>query len=146
MNQKVKSHKGVFMQSIRSRVIVMGILSVILAAIIGFVGIMAVNNNMRNSDVESAAYEIDMLRSQNQEFEALYQYHVSQEYLDNIIANYDKMLELAVQLEKTATGTNKQSVQEIQTIATEAKSNYGKIKELHNSRGFDSSLVHIASM
>lgn len=140
MNEKSKAPKGIFIQSIRGRIIVMGVLAIIVSGIIGLVGIMSVNSNLQNSDVESMAYEIDMLRSQNQENEALYQYHVSEEYLDNIIANYNKMSELAMLLEESAGGSNKEEVQQMQADIEQAKANYEKIKELHNSRGFDSSL------
>ena len=82
----------------KKRIIVMGIISILIAGVIGCVGIMSVNSNLENSDVEAAAYEIDMLRSQNQENEALYQYHVEQTYLDNINANFEHMAQMVEQI------------------------------------------------
>lgn len=126
--------------SIRGKVIVMGILSILVAGVIGCVGIVSVNNNLRNSEVEATAYEIDMLRSQNQENEALYQYHVEQTYLDNINTNFDKISELALVLQQRAGGVNKELVQSMLDDIALAKENYKTIIELHNSRGFDTSL------
>lgn len=132
--------KGIFIQSIKGKVIVMGVLSILIAGVIGCVGIMSVNNNLTNSDMEAAAYEIDMLRSQNQENEALYQYHVEQTYLDNINANFKQMAQLATQLQQSAGGSNKEAVQKMLSDIALAEENYNKIIELHNSRGFDTSL------
>ncbi len=133
-------HKGIFIQSIKGKVIIMGVLSILIAGIIGFVGIVSVNNNLKNSDVEAATYEIDMLRSQNQENEALYQYHVEQTYLDNITANFNRMSELASELQKNASGSNKEAVQSMLNDIELAKENYKTIIELHNSRGFATDL------
>ena len=142
-NQKTTAKggpKGIFIQSIKGKVIVMGMISILIAGVIGCVGIMSVNNNLTNSDVEAAAYEIDMLRSQNQENEALYQYHVEQTYLDNINANFEHMSQLATQLQQSAGGGNKEAVEAMLSDIALAEDNYKTIIELHNSRGFDTSL------
>lgn len=135
-----KTNSWTLIPSIRGKVIVMGILSILVAGVIGCVGIVSVNNNLSNSEVEATAYEIDMLRSQNQENEALYQYHVEQTYLDNINTNFDKISELALVLQQRAGGVNKELVQSMLDDIALAKENYNTIIELHNSRGFDTSL------
>lgn len=132
--------KGIFLQSIKGKVMVMGIMAILVAVVIGCVGIMSVNNNVKNSDIEATTYEIDVLRSQNQEYEALYQYHVEQTYLDNIITNLDKMSELVSQLQKSTGNAYKESVQIMLDDIAKSKENYASIIELHNSRGFDTSL------
>lgn len=132
--------KSNFLQSIKGKVILIGILSILVAGIIGCIGIVSVNNNVKNSDLEAITYEIDMLRSQNQENEALYQYHVDQVYLDNIISNYNKMSELALQLQQYAGGSYKEVVQSIINDIDLSKQNYARIIELHNSRGFSPDL------
>lgn len=116
--------KGTFFHSIKGKVLIMGVSAILIAGIIGCVGIVSVNNNLDNSDVESATYEIDMLRSQNQENEALYQYHVEQTYLDNITSNFNRMSELASELQKNASGSNKDAVQSMLDDIALAKENY----------------------
>ena len=138
--KKVSEKGGSVFHSIKGKVIVMGALSILIAAVIGIVGIMSVNNNLKYSGMEAAAFEIDMLRSQNKENEALYQYHVEQTYLDNINTNFDTMSELALTLQKNADSDNKEAVQSMLNDIALAKENYKTIISLHNSRGFDPAL------
>lgn len=138
--KRKRSGTGGFFYSIKGKVIIMGALAIVIAAVIGVVGIMSVNNNLKYSDMESAAYEIDMLRSQNQENEALYQYHIEQTYLDNINANFDKMSKLAAALQENADAKNQEAVKAMLDDIAFAKENYKTIIELHSSRGFEPSL------
>lgn len=139
-NTNTSQPKNSFLQSIKGKVILIGILSILVAGMIGCIGIISVNNNVKNSNLEATTYEIDMLRSQTQEYEALYQYHVDQVYLDNIISNYNQMSELALQLQQYASGSYDEVIQSMINDIELSKKNYSRIIELHNSRGFSPDL------
>jgi len=72
------------LQSIKGKIILMGLLAIVGAVIIGYVGMDSVSRSIKNSQIESIVNKISGLQSQNQVDEALYQHYVDQKYLDNI--------------------------------------------------------------
>ena len=100
------------LQSIKAKIILMGLLAIVGAVVIGYVGMNSVNRNIKNSQVESIVNTISGLQSQNQVDEALYQHYVDQKYLDNILADLNTMSEKAAELQKIDSSYNA-SVQEL---------------------------------
>ena len=75
---------GVF-QTIKSKILLMGIFSILVAVCIGVLGINSLNRNSSNSEIGSIVNEIDVLQAKNLALEAQYQYYIDQKYLDNIL-------------------------------------------------------------
>ena len=124
------------LQSIKGKIILMGLLAIAGAVIIGYVGMNSVSRSIKNSQIESIVNKISSLQSQNQVDEALYQHYVDQKYLDNILADLNTMLEKAAELQKTDSSYNA-SVEELTNGVAACQANYNKIIELHNKRSFD---------
>ena len=82
---------GVF-QTIKSKILLMGIFSILVAVCIGVLGINSLNRNSSNSEIGSIVNEIDVLQAKNLALEAQYQYYIDQKYLDNILGNLSQML------------------------------------------------------
>lgn len=137
MKKTKKKTKGTIFQSIKSKIMVMGVIAIAASIVIGTVGINSINRNAKNSQVESMINTISVLQSQNEANEALYQYYVDQSYLDSILANLDKMSENATQLQSIADGSYMDSVQSILDEVDKSKQNYNNIIEVHNQRAFD---------
>ena len=103
MKSKGKTKKkGSIFQSIKGKIMIMGVFAISVAIVIGQVGITSINQNAKNSQVESTVNTISVLQSENQANEALYQYYVDQTYLDTILANLDKMSEGATKIQSIA--------------------------------------------
>ncbi len=135
-NKKIAISKTGLLQSIKAKIILMGVLAIAGAVIIGYVGMNSVNSNVKNSQVESIVNSISTLQSQNQVDEALYQHYVDQKYLDNILADLKTMSENAAELQKVDDSYN-DSVQTLISGVAKCEENYNKIIALHNKRSFD---------
>ena len=128
--------KGGLLQSIKAKIILMGLFAIAAAGVIGCVGIMSINRNVKNSQVESVVNTISGLQFQNQVDEALYQHYIEQGYLDNILVNLKEMAGKARELQEI-NSSYEASVQSLIDGVTECEKNYNKIIELHNTRSFD---------
>ena len=128
--------KSGLLQSIKSKLIMMGLIAIAATGIVGYVGIRSINRNIRNSQVESVTNTISNLQFQNQVDEALYQHYIEQEYLENILENLRTMAEKARELERIDS-SYKESVQSLIDRVTECEKNYNRIIELNNVRSFD---------
>ena len=80
-------------QTIKSKIMIMGVFSILVAVVIGVIGINSINRNSTNSEIESIANEIDVLQAKNLALEAQYQYYIDQKYLDGILSNLGQMIE-----------------------------------------------------
>ena len=94
INQSGTGRGGSFLQSLKSKIAIMGILAIAGSLVIGNIGISSISRNARNSQIESAVNAISVLQSQNEANEALYQYYVDRSYLDSIIKNLDRILHI----------------------------------------------------
>ncbi len=134
--KKAEVQKFALFQSIKSKIILMGVFAIAAAAVIGYVGINSINRNVKNSQVESVVNTISSLQAQNQVDEALYQHYVDQAYLENILADLKTMAEKANELEKIDSSYT-DAVQKLVDGVAKCEENYSKIIELHNLRSFN---------
>ena len=128
---------GTVLQSIKSKIVIMGVLAIVGALLIGNIGISSIARNARNGRVESAANEISVLQSQNEANEALYQYYVDQSYLDSILSNLSRMQREVSELQSSADFSYQEAIRSILDDVAKSTENYQSIIDLHNSRGFD---------
>ncbi len=132
-----RKKRGTIIQSIKGKIVIMGVFAVAASLIIGNVGITSINRNAKNSQVESTVNNISVLQSQNQAYEALYQYYVDRNYLDSILANLQQMQDDATELKSIAGASYQEAIQSILDGVAKSKENYSNIINLHNARGFD---------
>lgn len=91
MKEGKKEQKFTIFQTIKSKILLMGLFSVFVSIVIGTIGINSINRNGTNSEIESIAKEIDVLQAKNLALEAEYQYYIEQKYLDGILNNLSQM-------------------------------------------------------
>jgi len=127
---------GVF-QTIKSKILLMGIFSILAAVCIGVMGINSLNRNSSNSEIGSLVNEVDVLQAKNLALEAQYQYYIDQKYLDNILDNLDQMISNVEQLRDMAGAVYREDTDKMLDGLTKIKSNYSEISQKSGTRGFD---------
>lgn len=133
---KVNNTKFALLQSIKSKIILMGIFAIVAAIIIGYVGISSINRVVNNNQIESTVNTIISLQAQNQVDEALYQHYVDYTYLESILADLNTMAEKANEL-KEIDNSYSDAVQTLLADVAQCETNYNRIIELHKLRSFD---------
>ncbi len=128
---------AIMLQTIKSKIMLMGVFSILVAVCIGVLGIHSINRNSSNSEIESIVNEIDVLQAKNLGLEAQYQYYIDQKYLDTILDNLGQMTSNAEQLQRLTDTKYKEDIEKMLEKLTKSRANYSKISELSNTRGFD---------
>ena len=128
--QKTKKSTGNFLQSVKGKILFMGILGIAAAVIIGLVGIISINQNAKNSEVVSTVDEINVLQAQNLGNDALYQYYVDENYLNATLANLDEMEQKAQRLQSMADASYQDSVSSILDKISASKTNYSELQRI----------------
>ena len=122
---------------IKGKILLMGVFSIVVAVCIGVLGILSINRNSKNSEIEEIVNEMDVLQAKNLALEAQYQYYIDQSYLDQIRSNLEQMTANAELLQRQAGEKYKEDVADMLDKLTRSKANYGNISEYSNTRGFD---------
>lgn len=129
-------NSGIF-QTIKSKILLMGIFSILVAVCIGVLGINSLNKNSSNSEISSMVTEIDVLQAKNLAYDAQYQYYIDQKYLDNIMDNLGQMISNVEQLQGMAGAAYREKTDRMLEGLTKIQSNYSEIREKSGTRGFD---------
>ncbi len=137
---KDQNSKGNLFQSVKGKILVMGILGIAAAIIIGIVGVTSINRNGNISEVVSLVEQINLLQALNLANDAKYQYYVDEKYLDDTITNLDTMDQKANQLKSLAGQDYGDTVTSIIDNVSKNKSNYTEIKKIHSERGYEISI------
>ncbi len=137
MNSK---NNGTFIQSVKGKILIMGVLGIAAALIIGILGISSNSRNGQISEMVALVNEISVLQSQNLANDALYQYYVDESYLNASLDNLSQMKQKAEQLRGIADPAFLGSVDAMISNVDQDISNYTEIKKIHNDRGYDASI------
>ena len=136
-NQKA-IRTGNVLQTIKSKIVIMGVFSILVAVGIGVLGINSLNRNSSNSEIESIVNEIDVLQTKNLALEAQYQYYIEQSYLDSILGNLNQMTANA-ELLKGLTGSKyNENVEKMLDRLAKIQADYSNISSFSATRGFSS--------
>ena len=138
--QVTQKSTGSFFQSVKGKILFMGVLGIAAAVIIGLVGITSINQNAKNSEVVSTVNEINVLQAQNLGNDALYQYYVDENYLNATLENLDEMEQKALRLKSIAGSSYQASVDSILDKVSASKTNYNELQTYHKERGYDRSI------
>lgn len=134
--KKVMGSIGMF-QTIKSKILLMGIFSILVAVCIGVLGINSLNRNSSNSEIGSIVNEVDVLQAKNLALEAEYQYYIDQKYLDNILDNLGQMISNVEQLRGMTGSEYTEETEKMLDGLKKIQSNYNSISEWSGTRGFD---------
>ncbi len=139
---RVESKKEVdmktnFFKSLRGKLISIGALALIASLAIGNFGIASLKKNVNNSEVYKLASDITALQIENKADAAYYQYYVQSQYLESILENQNKMLELANKIKKMTNKSYDAATDALIAGVEASQENYSKLVQLYNSRGFD---------
>lgn len=134
-NEKNKQGFAIF-QTIKSKILLMGLFSVFVSIVIGTIGINSINKNGTNSEIESIAKEIDVLQAKNLALEAQYQYYIEQKYLDGILNNLSQMTAFVQFLRTMTSDKYADDVNQMLDSLGKIESNYSQISNLGSTRSF----------
>lgn len=128
-----KKKISISLHSLKSRVLLIGVVAIISALIIGNMGIISLKTSVANNEVEGKIADISNMQKDNQVNDALYQYYIDQSYLDAIQNNLSEMEKTAAEVAKTSFGP---AVSSVSGLIGQEQANYATMTELHNSRGY----------
>ena len=127
--------KGIgLIQSMKGKAALMGVLAIASSVVIGGVGIISINRIVNNGETKTLINSIIKLQTEDKANDALYQYYIDQQYLDDIQVNQQQMLE---NVDKVTNPEYRDIVAKIRSGVETTKSNYDTIVKLHNERGYD---------
>ena len=127
--------KGIgLIQSMKGKAALMGVLAIASSVVIGGVGIRSINRIVNNGETKTLINSIIKLQTEDKANDALYQYYIDQQYLDDIQVNQQQMLE---NVDKVTNPEYRDIVAKIRSGVETTKSNYDTIVKLHNERGYD---------
>ena len=127
--------KGIgLIQSMKGKAALMGVLAIASSVVIGGVGIISINRIVNNGETETLINSIIKLQTDDKANDALYQYYIDRQYLDDIQVNQQQMLE---NVDKVTNPEYRDIVAKIRSGVETTKSNYDTIVKLHNERGYD---------
>lgn len=138
-NSNVKPTKifsNLSIQSMRGKFILMGTFSFVAILVLGVIGILSLNKNSKNNNIGRYINEISLLQSKNNSLETLYQYYLDEKYLQEIYQNLDEINTLSNKVVKIDSTTYKKEISEIQEDIQKSKSNYEKLIQVNNTRGY----------
>ena len=124
------------LQSVKGKFLLMGIMGIIVALVIGLIGMTSINQNAKSSDVVALVNEINLLQSENLANDAQYQYYIDEKYLNATLENLQKMESSGTTLKKKAGLAYSDEVSEILANVEKGKANYTQLLEFHSSRGY----------
>lgn len=136
MKLKKSSASVGFLQSIKGKVMMMSILSILASVILGIAGLSALSRNDANTNVLSKINDISTMQYENQSLETSYLYSLDDSYLGSILDNLSQMEDNASQAAALSSGEQKKNIQDMQTSITEFKNNQQQIRSLCQQRGF----------
>ena len=137
MKEGKKEQKFTIFQTIKSKILLMGLFSVFVSIVIGTIGINSINRNGTNSEIESIAKEIDVLQAKNLALEAEYQYYIEQKYLDGILNNLSQMTAFVQSLQMMTSDKYADDVNQMLDSLVRIESNYSQISKLSSTRSFN---------
>ena len=114
----------------------MGIMGIIIALVIGLLGMTSINQNAKSSDVVTLVNEISLLQSENNANDAQYQYYIDEKYLNATLENLQKMESSGATLKKKAGFSYSSEVNDILANVEKDKENYTQLLQFHSSRGY----------
>lgn len=137
MKKKEKAIRtGNVFQTIKSKIVIIGVFSILVAVGIGVLGINSLNRNSSNSEIESIVNEIDVLQTKNLALEAQYQYYIEQSYLDSILGNLKQMTANAELLQGLTGLKYNENVDKLLDKLAKIQADYSSISSFSAERGF----------
>ncbi|RKI41657.1 methyl-accepting chemotaxis protein [bacterium D16-51] len=129
--------KGNFLTSIKGKIILMGTVAIAASGVLGYVGMSSLNKSSRNNVVSTDINRINLYQYENQSLDTSYLYFLEGKYLDNIVENLGKMVELADSAEGKGGSSVKDDISSMGKTIKDCKGNYEEIRKLSGERGFD---------
>ena len=130
------AEKGHFLQSIRSKILFMGLIALAASVLLGIMGIAAVNKNSVNNKMLAEMNAISVTQSNNQSLDISYLYFLDDSYLENILSNLDQMEKSAERAERLGNKKDRSRIAQMRDQIAQCKENYAAILDLATTRGF----------
>ena len=122
-------------RSVRGKFLFMGLMGIIVALVIGLIGMTSINRNATSSDVVALVNAINLLQSENVANDSQYQYYIDEKNLSATLENLEKMQKSGSELKK-AGSTYASEADDILSNVEKGKDNYTQLLAYHSSRGY----------
>ncbi|MBP3609054.1 MAG: methyl-accepting chemotaxis protein [Lachnospiraceae bacterium] len=136
----MKSGKHNYFQSIKGKIVFMGIFAIALAAVVGTAGIRTMNENEVYNQIQTYVNELNLLNEENRTLEAEYRNYKKPQYLDDVVENYKEMYRIVSELSEAAGEDYQNAIKEIQDTVQKSSANYSEMSSLSSERGYSSDI------
>jgi len=123
-------------QSIKGKLFVMCLVSVICIMLLGITSLVILSRNGNDYIVTTNMNKINLIQYENKSINTNYLYSFDNALLEQIESNLGEILEIAEETQSLATGTNKSDINQIIDLAQKNITNLKEIIKLNDSRGF----------
>lgn len=123
----------------------MGGIAIVAAALLGYVGMAALNRSSGNYDVLNSINKINLYQYENRSLDTSYLHFPDNAYLENIIGNLGEMQKLTEAARSEGAGEVEKQLASVGDTVTACKGNYEEILTLSTERGFTEDMGLYAS-
>lgn len=136
MKKKKESTKGNFFQTIRGKVICMGVISLAASMILGIAGFQSLERSGKNNDVLAEINRINLYQYENTAQETAFLYFLENKYLEQIIKNLEQMQKYVKNAKNLSGRAFQDDFADMSQTITDTKDCYAQILEKGNVRGY----------
>lgn len=122
--------------TVKAKIILMGVIALVGMLGLGIGGIVSLSNVTMGMKAKDAVNQINLLQYENNSLNTNYLYSLSEEHLNSIINNLEKMKEYATTVEIPPMSNIGESLPDIISDIEKSSANYKEILRLNKERGF----------
>lgn len=132
--RKEKTRLG--LRSVRSNLILLGIVAVLTASILGVTGIYLINSSNDSNQLLEDINNINLYQNENKTLDVSFLYHLDNADNETIVTNLEKMLEASNDALKYSAGSFDSELQAIHDDIEKNITNMKSLVNLYSERGF----------
>lgn len=132
---QMKKKTGLF-STMKAKILLMAVVALAGILCLGVGAIFSLEKNDKGMNVTDAVNKINLLQYENVSLNTYYLYSLSDEYLENIIENLEKMKTYETSASKYAGSGVKKELSELGTYIDDSIQNYSAMIEQNKERGF----------
>lgn len=133
------------LQTIKGKILLMGGIAIAASVALGYMGMSALTKNSKNNQVLTEMNHINLYQYENQSLDTSYLYFLEDSYLENIVANLEKMADSSRAAQKKAGSGFSKDISSIGDVIAQCQENYDQIREMSSQRGYTSETGSYAS-
>ena len=130
------------MNSIKSKLVILGAVSIICTVILGITGIYIMNSNNSNNQVLNDINNINLMQYENKAEEITFLYDLDLSHYDKITANLSSMNEAAAAALESSDGQGyREELEKVAENISAVSANTDELRKILETRGFKQRFV-----